>query len=91
METKFEENKLNFYKKIDTILWQKWDPIGVNEIESARDEYYGYIPEIYNLKITNASKNEIAEHLNKIATINLGLFENLKHCEEIAELILQIK
>jgi hypothetical protein len=38
-----EQNKL--HKIIDEILWNDWDPIGVNEYgEDARDEYQSYLP-----------------------------------------------
>lgn len=33
------EEQILIYKRIDEILWFDWDPIGVNQIEEARDEY----------------------------------------------------
>jgi hypothetical protein len=38
------------YKKIDEILWQDWDPIGINDMSDARDEYDGYVSQLFNLK-----------------------------------------
>ena len=50
-----EETKL--YKSIDEILWNDWDPIGVNDFgDDARDEYYGYLPQVYQLKINYTKK-----------------------------------
>ena len=37
------------YNEIDKILWEDWDPIGVNDCEGARDEYSSYVPQIYRL------------------------------------------
>lgn len=34
-----EEGSQKLYKVIDEILWKDWNPIGVNDIPSARDEY----------------------------------------------------
>ena len=33
-------------QQIDRILWEVWDPIGVNKISPARDEYSGYVNKI---------------------------------------------
>jgi hypothetical protein len=85
-----KENK-RIYDLIDNILWQDWDPIGVNEIEEARDEYMGYIPSVYSLKINGADKIKISEYLYKLASVNMGLCGNRMHCEIIAEKIVNIK
>lgn len=50
------------YKKIDDILWFDWDPIGINDM-APRDEYQGYVPEIFNLKKSGADRQEIAKRL----------------------------
>ncbi len=84
-----EQNPI--YKKIDEILWFDWDPIGVNCFQETRDEYYGYLPQIYSLKINGADKDEIAKTLNKIETNNMGLSGNIDKCRKIAEKILEIK
>jgi hypothetical protein len=79
------------YKRIDEILWNDWDPIGVNDIENVRDEYQSYTPHIFSLTIQGADKTQIAEHLYKIETINMGLSGNMQHCENIAQKILEAK
>lgn len=79
------------YKRIDEILWSDWDPIGVNDIDSVRDEYQSYTPHIFSLTIQGADKTEIAEHLHKLETINMGLSGNIQHCEKIAQKILEAK
>jgi hypothetical protein len=82
-----EENKL--YKIIDEILWKDWDPIGVNEYdEEARDEYQSYLPQIFKLKIDNAGKELIAQHLLNIETESMGLSGNIENCRIVAEKII---
>lgn len=53
------------YKQIDEIIWNDWDPIGVNDYPEARDEYYGYLPQIFELKNNGADSETIAQRLNK--------------------------
>jgi hypothetical protein len=77
------------YKQIDEILWNDWDPIGVNEYEEARDEYQSYLPLVFNLKKNNAGKETIAQHLLKIETESMGLFGNIENCKSVAEKIVE--
>jgi hypothetical protein len=44
--------EIKIYKRIDEILWEEWDPIGVNGYPEARDEYYCYLHEIAETKKT---------------------------------------
>ncbi|SEL89174.1 hypothetical protein SAMN05421740_112137 [Parapedobacter koreensis] len=84
----FEQKIL--YQKIDEILWSDWDPIGVNVYEEARDEYYGYLPQIFGLKIHGANQETIASTLFKIETETMGLLRNIEHCREIAGKIVEL-
>jgi hypothetical protein len=84
-----EETKL--YKSIDEILWNDWDPIGVNPFgNDARNEYYGYLPEVYQLKINKATKSEIANYLDLVVTDRMGMSSNIKHCLNVAEKIISL-
>ncbi len=79
------------YKIIDEILWNDWDPIGVNEYEEdARDEYHSYLPQIFKLKIDNAGKELIAQHLLKIETERMGLPGNIEKCRVVAQKIIAV-
>jgi hypothetical protein len=83
------QNKL--YKIIDEILWKDWDPIGINEYEEdARDEYQSYLPQIFKLKIDNAGKELIAQHLLNIETERMGLSGNIENCRIVAEKIIAV-
>jgi hypothetical protein len=50
-------------QQIDRILWEVWDPIGVNKISPARDEYSGYVNGVFKLLTSGASDEEISQHL----------------------------
>jgi hypothetical protein len=50
-------------QQIDRILWEVWDPIGVNKISPARDEYSAYVNGVFQLLTSGASGEEIAQHL----------------------------
>ncbi|HEX8546203.1 MAG TPA: hypothetical protein VF691_04530 [Cytophagaceae bacterium] len=78
------------YESIDEILWTHWDPIGVNDIEDARDEYQNYTPTIFSLRINGADKETIAKKLFEIETKTIGLLGNIENCREVAEQIVNI-
>ena len=83
-------DQIEDYKEIDKILWQKWDPIGINDCDEARDEYYSYLPGIFKLKAEQADQETLAQYLFKLETENMGLGGNLENCRLVAELILEI-
>lgn len=81
-----KENEL--YKRIDEILQYIWDPIGISGCPGARDEYNSYIPEIYELLSRNNAKEEITKTLNRIQNERMGLKSDIKHCAEVADIII---
>ncbi|HYW08872.1 MAG TPA: hypothetical protein VE913_18055 [Longimicrobium sp.] len=58
---------------VDSILWNVWDPIGVNDAPEARDEYTSYAPEVTGLLVAGASDNEIRSYLAGIILESMGL------------------
>jgi hypothetical protein len=80
----------HIYKAIDEILWNEWDPIGVNN-SAPRNEYYGYLPIIFDLKLKNATRESIAQKLFELETKNMGLDGNIDHCRKIADKIISLK
>jgi len=58
-------------QQIDRVLWEVWDPIGVNwdpigKISPARDEYSGYLNGVLQLLTSAASDSRHRQHLLKI-------------------------
>lgn len=84
-----QEQKI-LYKAIDEILWRDWDPINVNDDEEWRDEYSSYTPQVFNLKIKNADKETIAQHLLKIETGRMGFKGSIDGCRQVADKIIKL-
>jgi hypothetical protein len=59
--------------KIDRILWEIWDPIAVNQLSSADDEYSRYVDGVFELLVKGASDDAISQHLLSIAVTTMGL------------------
>ena len=78
------ETQKKFYTLVDEILWDDWDPIGVNDI-APRDEYQSYVPKVFSLLIISKTDREIADRLYKIETETIWVLGNHKHCLEIAK------
>ena len=80
---------LNLYQEIDQILWEDWDPIGINE-DAPRDEYQIYTPIIIKLVKSNSDSKIIAEKLYEIEIGKMGLPGNFNNCRKVAEKIINI-
>ena len=76
------------YKRCDEILHYVWDPIGVQDIPLARDEYYGYLPQVFKLLKSGADKIKISEYLDRTEEIDIGLSSNLSKNLEVAKLLI---
>ena len=62
-----------FFAKVKEILWELWDPIGVNDGENEwNDEYDSYAPHIFRLAIEGKSAESIAQSLGLSVTDNMG-------------------
>jgi hypothetical protein len=59
--------------KIRKILMKEWDPIGVDDIPEAQDEYDRYIPQVISLLLRGATPEEIAEYLSTVEAREMGL------------------
>ena len=60
---------------IRQILMSKWDPIGVNDVPEAADEYDSYIGGIYRLLASAATDEEVSEHLRNIEAESMGMID----------------
>ena len=98
-ETEFEIDKepydLQELKKraknrieIDEILWNDWDPIGINDC-APRDEYQSYVPRILNMVMNGSKSKEISIELYHIETEIMGLLGDKKRCAEISNKIIK--
>lgn len=60
-------------KAIQALLWEEWDPIGVNDISTASDEYDRYAGEVYSMLSRGADADEIARHLSWSVRTRMGI------------------
>jgi hypothetical protein len=67
------------HTRVNEVLHYIWDPIGVRGEPNARDEYDTYVPQVYSLLQAGATAEQIAAHLDKVATERMGLNSNMKH------------
>ena len=84
------EEPTNLYEAIDLILWNDWNPIGINDI-APRDEYQSYTPTIFRLKRSGADSETIARTLHKIETETIGVLGNIDHCRQVADKIINLR
>ena len=77
-------NDRQLFEQIDRILWEEWDPIGINK-SGSHDEYRGYVPSIMNVLRKNADLSQITNLLNHHATLNMGFSSNVEHHEKVAK------
>jgi hypothetical protein len=81
-----------FYKKVAEILWEKWDPIGVNDGDNEwNDEYDSYAPHIFRLAIEGNDAYRIAASLTSSTVQCIGLGADKEHDRKVAELIVKAK
>ncbi len=77
------------YTLIDELLWQEWDPFGVNDIPESRDEYQLYTSQVVRLATHGATYEEIAQKLLTIEQETMGLFGNPEKNRNVAMKALQ--
>ncbi len=91
MGQKLSQEQKELYRRVDEILTYVWDPIGVSKVPTARDEYQGYLPQVFKLIIENKSSKIIAEYLSKIEEELMGMpnWTSIEDTIEIAELLIE--
>ena len=90
MGKKLPPKEMELYRRIDEILFYKWDPIGVSDSAWARDEYQSYLPTVFKQAMDNSTALEIATQLSEY-TEYIGMPATVEQELEVAELILAVK
>lgn len=73
---KYLRRAQRYHESIKNILLNDWDPVGVQGIPEASDEYDSYVSGIYHLLIHHATEDRIFDHLWKIETEYMELIGN---------------
>ncbi|MDR0458117.1 MAG: hypothetical protein LBH10_03690 [Burkholderiaceae bacterium] len=80
------------YRACDEVLHYVWDPIGIATIPQARDEYYGYLPVIFDMIRDGRQESDIAKYLTHVVTVCMGLSKaNDEHTISVVRLLLEWK
>ena len=66
------------------LLWEDWDPIGVNEYSEASDEYDGYAPAVADLIQSCADEQTIFDQLWSLETGYIGLEGDVENTRRFA-------
>jgi hypothetical protein len=74
---------------VDEVLHYLWDPIGINGIPEARDEYTSYAQVVLSLLKRGANIAEISRYLRDIRIVHMGMGQvgDKSNEEEIAEIV----
>lgn len=91
MGNKLPPNQRGFYKRIDEILFYKWDPIGISDSDWARDEYRSYLPRAFAYAMESESPEPIARYLGVVISESMELSASPDHDMKIAKLIMEVK
>lgn len=82
---------LALYQAVDEVLHYIWDPIGVSSMPHARDEYQGYLPQVFGLLRSGSDVYVIERCLTQVTTELMGLTENSEHDLEVAHVLMEWK
>jgi len=69
---------------VRTMLWEDWDPIGVNQFSEASDEYDSYAGEVAELVRRGASEQEMFDWLWSLETGHIGLEGDRDNTQQFA-------
>jgi hypothetical protein len=78
------------YRRVDEVLFYRWDPIAVAGAPEARAEYERYVPHVFSLLMNEAGSALIAEFLVKTETEDMGLSKSedaQERARKIADLL----
>jgi hypothetical protein len=59
--------------KVQSILLQEWDPIGIKNIPEAHDEYDRYVADICKILRAHQTVSDVYKYLRWIETEQIGL------------------
>ena len=77
-------------RRVDEVLFYRWDPIGINDSPSARAEYRSYVAPILE-KLKEEDKESLISMLNYIQVDAMGLESDLGTVKSIVQLLLDHK
>lgn len=92
MGKKLPPKEMELYRRTDEILHYLWDPCSVMGAPEARDEYYSYLPLVFEMVQNKSTEQEIANFLEEIQVNRMGLSkspETFERLLRIAEILIR--
>jgi len=80
---------MELYRRVDEVLHYRWDPCQVSDVPQARDEYYGHLPQVFQLVRGGADASAIAEHWASIERERMGLVYDPASLRRIGEVLVE--
>lgn len=77
-------------KPVGAVLMKDWDPIGIQDVPSAADEYHAYIERFTGLLRRHASISTLAENLLRIETEEIGLAGDRGRALRVASILREL-
>jgi|SRR5262245_42215862 len=90
MTTDFRNRVRLFHEAIRRALLTEWDPIGVNGVAEAQDEYDSYVPAIYKMLISRKPRHELFDYLWWLETEHMALAGDRRATERFVDRLMQI-
>ena len=87
--TKKRQKAVAIMESIRNILYEDWDPIGVND-SAPKYEYDAYYGGVYRLLVSGASEAELSEYLRQMEITKMESPTNTEHRKMVAEKILKL-
>lgn len=78
------------HRKIREVLLKEWDPIGIQDIPEAQDEYDDYVRDVYSILIFRKPVSEMLEYLLWLETEHMGLTADKQRAQSIAEKLIAL-
>jgi hypothetical protein len=69
---------------LKSLFLHEWDPIGVSDVEGAKDEYDAYALQVFTMLAGGADVSAIGDYLNWVVTSRMWLQGNPERDREIA-------
>jgi hypothetical protein len=87
--SRLSEKDNEFLARVDEVLHYLWDPIGINGIPEARDEYSSYAGVVFSMLKRGASEHDVSKYLTNIRADHMGMGrpEESSREKEIAEIL----
>ena len=80
-----------YRRKVGEILLQEWDPLGVNEIPEAADEYDSYIHGVLSLLTRRVSRQTLIDHLVEIEILAMCSVGNRQRAEATVDRLVALR